>query len=191
MPGQCRLMTINPRSTFTKSQSWQQKTWPQHHDRHQPPTPVETISSKVKIGVDNLHFTIHNSIPQNGAFKCQRPLLLLRSNSTKGFIGLATRLAAVYLHMSLAILSTNQSVKAFESICHVFGPNGNWKHVWRRFLVGHRLWAKSPKNYIYYNVGGKSLKQTWYEDVWSLNQMLPLKIESTESTSTLQESEKH
>ena len=104
MPGQCRLMTIDPRSTFTKSQSWQQKTWPQHHDRHQPPTPVETISSKVKIGVDNLHFTINNNwIPKNGAFKCQTPLLLLRSNSTKSFIGLATLLDAMYLHMSLAI----------------------------------------------------------------------------------------
>lgn len=74
----------------------------------------------------------------------------------------------------LCICTCHLRLKTFESICHVFGPNGNWKPIWRRLLVGHGLWAKSSKNRL----------------VWSLNQMLPLKIEPTESTSTLQETEK-
>ena len=113
-------------------------------------------TSKVEIGVDNLHFTMNSMKRSIQHSKCQTPLLLLRSNSTKGFIGLAKFSDAVYLHMSLAILRTIQSSpqKTVQSICHVFGPNGSWKPV-KEILVGHRLWTESPKNY--YNVAKEEI----------------------------------
>lgn len=99
--------------------------------------------------------------------KCQTPLLLLRSNSTKGFIGLAKFFGCcVFAHVTC------------DSQHHSINP---WKPSNQYVMCLVQTWAlgKVPQELLQCSQGGKDLKQTWYEvsTKWSYHVLSKLVLE--------------